>query len=194
MIEQVFGFRSGDLFRFVIEDSDAAVRARGNHTGGEVLEKDLVINFRVLNFGKQLRIVDRNGQLATEDLKRILFDAAINPSREPRTKEHHPGEVFAGKDANRHRNFERPHLFLHRFQFRCLPHAVQLIENDGFPMSLQVSDNRVVPAQHQFQRSTFASWTRVMLGKGVMMRQQDEHAVGRDGSGDRLRETLEQIL
>ena len=79
VIEQVLGFRTGDLFRFVIEDGDTAIRARGNHTGREVLEKNLVINLRVLDFGKQLRIVDRDGQLPAEDLERILFDAAINP-------------------------------------------------------------------------------------------------------------------
>ena len=149
MIEQIFGFRAGDLFGFVIEDRDAPICARGNHAGREVLEKNLVINFRVLDFGKQLRIVDRDGKLPAEDLERILFDAAINPPREPRPKQHHSGEVFSGKDAHRHRDLERRHLFLDRFQFRRLPHAVQLIENEGFLMGFQVLDNRVVFTQHQ---------------------------------------------
>ena len=183
------------MFGFVIEDRDAPIGARGNHAGREILQKNLVINFRVLDFGKQLRIVDRDGELAAEDLERILFDAAINPSREPRPQQHDSGEMFAGKNAHRHRDFERRHLFLDRFQFRRLPHAVQLIENESFLMSFQVLDNRVVSAQHQaLDAASFGVWKRVVLGKGVMVRQQDEHTVRRDGAGDGLRETLEQVL
>ncbi len=81
MLEKILGFRTGDLFRFVIEDRNTAIGARGNHSGREILEKNLVIDFRVLDFGEQLGIIDRDGELAAEDPERILLDAAINPSR-----------------------------------------------------------------------------------------------------------------
>ena len=194
VFEQVFGFRTGDLFCFVIEDRDTAIGARGNHAGREVLEQNLVINLGVLDLSEELRVVDRDGELTAEDLERILLDAPINPPRKPRPQQHDPGEMFPGKDAHRHSDLERPHLFLDCFQFRRLPHAVQLIEDESFPMSFQVLDNRVVFTQHQSGSGNFGRRKRVVLDKGVVFREQDKHAVRCNGARDGFRETLEQVL
>ena len=190
-----FEFDAGDLSGFVIEDSDAAVRARRDDSGGQVLQQSLVIDLRVLDFGKQLRVFDRDRELAAENLKRVLLDAAVDAAREPRAKQHDSGEVFAGKDAHRDRDVERPPSAFHRFQLWSLPHPMQLIQNKRFLMRFQVFDNRRRPLRPSLRAPRPASRKRVLLRETVLwFGKQDENAIGGDGPSDGLGKTFQQVL
>ncbi len=151
LIQKSGRFRAGDLVGFLVENSDTAVDSGRDHAGRQILQEDLIVDFGVLDLGEELGVIDRHGELAAQNLQRLLLDAAINPSGHPRTQQHDPGKVFAGKNTDGHRDLQRLHLLFDRFQFRRLPHTVQLVEDQCLRMGFQIFDYRVVFAEPELR-------------------------------------------
>ena len=82
--QQLAGGQTGDLLHLVVEDGDHAVSIRRDHAGGEVLQERLVVDFCVLHFGKELRVLDRDRELPAKNAERALLDGAVDAARASR--------------------------------------------------------------------------------------------------------------
>ena len=184
----------GDLAGFVVKHRDAFVQTGRDHSGGEIFEQRFVVDFRVLHFREQPRILDRDRELPAQNLECVLFDTAVNAPRYAGTEQHDPGEVVARKNSNGQRDLERVQLPHDALELRRGSGAMQFIQNDRFPIRFELSDSRLIAIQFQSAetRARLDNW--ILLRKAVLVGQKNQNAVRPDCFGHGVGKSFEQIF
>ncbi len=128
----------------LIEDSDQPVVIGRDDSGGEVLQKRLIVDFCVLDFGKKLRVLDRDRELSAKDEERALLDVAVNTARAARAQEHDAGELFAGENSHRDGELQRIHLSFHAFQLDGGRHTMEFVHDDRFLSPFKMGNDGLI--------------------------------------------------
>ena len=149
MIDDLAGVQPGDLPGLVIEHRHPFIRAGRDHARRQVFQQRLVINARVLDFGEQLRVIDRHRQLSAQNLQGVLLHRAINPPGQPRPEQHHARELLAGKNSKRDCGLESPQLLRRLLELWRFSNSMEFIEHQHFLVGLKIRNHGVVPAQPQ---------------------------------------------
>ena len=158
------------------------------------MQQRLVVDLRVLHFGEELRVIDRDCELTAQHLQRVLLNRSVNPPGNAGAEKHDAGEMFARENAHHDCDLEVLHLTRNPVDLRRRTNAAQFIEHERFGIFLEVLDERFVMAK--LQRSVACA----RLAKGITLhvtgtaRQQDDDPIRRDCFADRLGKAFEQII